>query len=198
MIKSEKKDVLAIKTPPLATRLKKFLKKRRKNSLNTALVNAVKVDDSFLIEIASEYGDTKIVELLIDNGADVTVNNNYPIRIASKKGYTKIVKLLIDAGADVTADNNYPIRVASEYGHTDVVKLLIDAGADVTINGNYPIRIAFAKRYTEIVKLLLIDADIDVTDELIKSLYNKSTYSSLEVFDLLVIALEKKKTDKIK
>ena len=157
MIKSEKKDVLAKKTEQLATWLEKFPDKKRKDLLNQSLVNAVQINDSFLVEI------------LILLGADVTAYNNYySIQIASEKGYTEIVKLLIEAGADVTADNNYPIWGASAYGYTEIVKLLIDNGAEVT-------------------------------DELIKRVYYyQSTSSNLKVVELLVSALEKKKTDKIK
>ena len=78
---------------------------------------------------AVENNNAKLASLLIQSGADVTVDDNYAIRYASENGHTEVVKLLIEAGADVTAYDNYAIRYASANGHTEVVKLLIEAGA---------------------------------------------------------------------
>ena len=55
--------------------------------------------------------------------------------MASQYGYTDIVKLLLAAKADVNvADKNYgatPLWKASWRGHTEIVKLLLAAKADV-------------------------------------------------------------------
>jgi ankyrin repeat protein len=42
-------------------------------------------------------------------------------------GHTKIVQLLIEKGADVNVkdgDGNTPLQVASEYGYEEIIKLL--------------------------------------------------------------------------
>ncbi|MCB0370031.1 MAG: hypothetical protein KDD45_11560 [Bdellovibrionales bacterium] len=46
-------------------------------------------------------------------------------------GLTKVVKLLIDNGADVTDCNNSAIRWASNNGHLEVVALLKKYGAQL-------------------------------------------------------------------
>lgn len=52
---------------------------------------------------------------------------------ASCFGYEKIVEILLDAGADVNADEDGStvIHEATTYGHEKIVKILLDAGADV-------------------------------------------------------------------
>ena len=49
----------------------------------------------------------EIVELLLENEADVHIRNNSPLRCASLNGYTEKVKLLLENGADVHACDNH-------------------------------------------------------------------------------------------
>ena len=76
------------------------------------------------------------------------------LRIASEYGHTEVVKLLLDAGADVHTYNDEALRWASYYGHIEVVKLLLDAGANVYAEKGLALRWAKYKGHTEIVKLL--------------------------------------------
>ena len=75
------------------------------------------------------HGLTKVVKLLIDNGADVTAWDNLSIRGASINGHLEVVKLLIDNGADVTAWDNLAIKCASKCGRVELVNLLKKHGA---------------------------------------------------------------------
>ena len=88
--------------------------------------------------IACHYGNIKIVELLLDNGADVntpTYNNNYmPLMTASIRGHIKIVRKLLDAGAVVNAQDDggwTALHLACYDGHMNIVELLLDNGADL-------------------------------------------------------------------
>ena len=76
------------------------------------------------------------------------------LRIASEYGHTEVVKLLLDAGADVHTYNDEALRWASYYGHIEVVKLLLDAGANVYAEKGLALRWAKYKGHTEIVELL--------------------------------------------
>jgi ankyrin repeat domain-containing protein 50 len=53
------------------------------------------------LQAASERGYEKVVQMLIDAGADVNQGGKYgnALQAASMKGYEKVVQMLIDAGA---------------------------------------------------------------------------------------------------
>lgn len=74
---------------------------------------------------AAGHDYIEIVKVLIESGADVTVNFNFPIRIAVKHDNVETVKLLIKAGADVAAQDNYAIRQAAENRNIEMLKILI-------------------------------------------------------------------------
>lgn len=80
---------------------------------------------------------------------------------AARYGYSKIVKLLIENGADINQTNymgNTALMYASANRHLDCVKELLEQGANVEIadiNNDTPLLIASAKGYFEIVEILL-------------------------------------------
>ncbi|KAK6703657.1 hypothetical protein SNK04_013587 [Fusarium graminearum] len=84
-------------------------------------------------------GYVKVVKLLLENGADITVTNNAgwtPVNAASGRGHVEVVKLLLENGADITVAGSggvTPVIAASFNGHAELVTLLlgvphIDAG----------------------------------------------------------------------
>ncbi|KAI3327358.1 hypothetical protein HD806DRAFT_391073 [Xylariaceae sp. AK1471] len=89
---------------------------------------------------AAENGYVEIVELLLDNGADIAVTNIdgwTPLVAASTKGHIDVVRLLLDTGKmDANSkDNNSrtPLSWAAEKGHETMVKLLLEKGANINI-----------------------------------------------------------------
>lgn len=112
------------------------------------------------LQIASEHGDTKIVELLLKNPrVDPSANDNLAIHVASQNGHSEVVELLLqDPRVDPAARDNFAIRVASQYGHYEVVKLLLqDPRVDPTANDNNAVDMAIRNCYRETAKLLLTD-----------------------------------------
>jgi len=145
---AEKNDILGVKMWLMAGA---NINAQEKLYGNTALV------------VASKYGYTEIVKLLLEAGADVNVKNKdgeTALMKASYNGYTEIVKMLIDAGADVNIKDRYgttALMLASLYGYTEIVELLIKAGANVNIKNSYggtALRWASANGSTKIVELL--------------------------------------------
>jgi ankyrin repeat protein len=86
---------------------------------------------------ASKLGHDKIVQRLLNKGADVDTQCGYhgdALQAASAGGHDKIVQTLLDRGADVNArggtDGN-ALCAASAGGHDKIVQTLLDRGADV-------------------------------------------------------------------
>ena len=50
---------------------------------------------------------------------------------ASEDGESGVVQLLLEAGADANAWGNMALASAAYHGHCEVVKLLLESGADV-------------------------------------------------------------------
>jgi ankyrin repeat protein len=127
-------------------------------------VDAVVKEDSWTALIwASRKGHTDIVELLLNNGANVNLapySGVSALHLASKYGHKQIVELLLNKGADVNAETSgkfTALILASEQGNIDIVKLLLDNGADVnakTTSGRTALIWARENRHENIVKLL--------------------------------------------
>lgn len=123
---------------------------------------------------AISSGNTDIVELLVNHGADVNVLTKVRDELlpqAAQAGQPEVTQLLLDAGADVNSTmtfvansgayfNEAPaILHAVDDNHIEVVELLIAYGADVNLtekafNGHALFSAAFYN-YTELVTLLL-------------------------------------------
>jgi ankyrin repeat protein len=124
--------------------------------------------------IACAKGFIDVVDLMLQNRADITVANNNgwtPVYMASWNGHAEVVKLLLENKADITvADDNEwtPVFAASSKGHAEVVKLLLENKADITVadnNGSTPVFMASFTGHVEVVKLLLeTKADITVAN----------------------------------
>ncbi len=87
------------------------------------------------LHIAAEKGHVKIVELLIDRGADMNwrheISRLTAFHLAALGGHKEVVKLLAAKGADINvkmlADVTI-LRPLREEGKADMVKLLLDLG----------------------------------------------------------------------
>jgi len=95
----------------------------------------------------AEHGDVAMVELLLENGADISATSYMGTPLHAAVGgfqheppeqWTEVVNLLLNAGADINASAGTdrpgwtPLHHAVGANHTPAVKLLIDNGANVT------------------------------------------------------------------
>lgn len=89
------------------------------------------------IHLAASEGNTQVVELLLNSGAEIDSHGQEgyaltPLYIAAREGKTETVRLLIGKGADVNAGEQggrTPLQIAMEQGFAEVCELLIQAGA---------------------------------------------------------------------
>lgn len=118
------------------------------------------------IFFACEGGDEKIIEILLEYGADPTktekMYQHSPLHMLCLSGHINGVKILlnnhkIDVNAS-TIDSSRPIHFAAERGHLNIVKLLVEHKAPVnnkTIQNITPLHYAAFHGHFEIVKFLV-------------------------------------------
>ena len=129
------------------------------------------------LQAASYNCDEKVVQMLINAGADVDAQGGAygsALRAAVyalfNQGSSNILRLLIDAGADVNAElreESPVLSTAARLGKRDAVGFLIDAGADVNAHGDWGSvleDVVFASQFNDDVDMirLMIDAGADV------------------------------------
>ena len=103
---------------------------------------------------ASADGHFEVIKLLLRHGVDVHAQKDVALRWASNNGHLEVVKLLFEHGADVHASKDEAFRWASRNGHLEVVKLLLEHGANVHAQKDVALRWAIMNEHTEVVKLL--------------------------------------------
>lgn len=139
-------------------------------------VNAKEWGDQTVLMVATKYCNLKMVQLLLDRGANIEAQANdgeTALMLAAKKGspfparegrsgYTEILMTLLKQGARVNvrdAKGKSALYWAAAYGHADHVKLLLAKGADVNVVGIdvpwTPLISASYYGHTEVVRLLL-------------------------------------------
>ena len=87
------------------------------------------VEVSFKLALEENYD---LLKKIFDLDKNFKLNQKKALCWAVENNNVELVNLLIQEGIDVTADDNNAIQWASLSGHTEVVKLLIEEGADVT------------------------------------------------------------------
>ncbi|KAH9970558.1 ankyrin repeat-containing domain protein [Lactifluus volemus] len=118
------------------------------------------VDDKAICQLASEDGQTEVVNLLLEYDVDINVKGTdlwAPLHYAARKGHKEVAELLLNHGADVNAktmDGDTPLILASRYGHIELVRLLLlDFGADMG-EDNTAFKCALMEGHKTIVNLL--------------------------------------------
>ncbi len=139
-------------------------------------VDAHSGPDGNALAVASAYGRTEMVKLLLEMGSDPNESKNgwrygSPVYQASEGGHGEIVRMLLDAGAKVGLEEYAyyisALHAAADYGHADIVAMLINSGVDVNLNTGNPSdfkinALAFAStQANDKVAKLLVEAGAD-------------------------------------
>ncbi|KAH0551120.1 hypothetical protein GP486_007536 [Trichoglossum hirsutum] len=86
------------------------------------------------LHVAARDGNHQIVQLLVDEGADMdvqAVNLQTPLHMAASNGKSEVVRVLVREGANTAMkDNNdrTPLHLASKNGDSDTVRELVARG----------------------------------------------------------------------
>lgn len=117
----------------------------------------------YSLDEAARAGNTELVKILLNNGADINDNSAHsPLGAACAEGHLEIVRFFLDRGVDdnalqgTTVTN--PLRAAAGGGYTEIVKLLLARGADPNSVGHFhrtPLQAAASSGHTDIVQALL-------------------------------------------
>jgi ankyrin repeat protein len=127
---------------------------------NIEMVKLMLIEASFFekdkgLQIASARGFFDIVQLLLQNKANVHFENGTPLCVACQNGHLDVAKLLIQYNADIHTDNEYCLRASALNGHKKMVEFLLDCGALISIDNNQPLRNAVKADKIDIVEMLL-------------------------------------------
>ena len=136
---------------------------RKLISNNPKLIQSRTLLGKTSLHMAVESGNSNIVALLLEAGADVNAKGDSvtPLHLAAFYGSVQIAEMLLKAGADVNAigfrHNDTPLHVAAFHGHVNVVKLLLAHGADINIENmqrKTPLQLAQERRRTNVIDVL--------------------------------------------
>ena len=117
-----------------------------------------------------------IIDLLVNNGADVNVGESIhgkrPLFLSAGNGNNNLVYILLNNGAMINARDNYgstALIYAATSGHSDTVDLLLDRGcfidAQASPNGQTALMTASSNGHTNVVaKLLARGANVNLRD----------------------------------
>ncbi|KAL6253325.1 hypothetical protein RBB50_001048 [Rhinocladiella similis] len=151
------------------------------------------------VEIAAAHGSTKTLKMLLQYGADLSINyTTSPLALAVGFGEVQDVQLLLDYGAcpHAVADGDLELsalQVACLRGHAEIASELIEAGANVddpVMDGPTPLQCAAAQGNVKIVRgLLELGADPDAAPDEhhgLTALQGAIYYGRSEVVDCLL------------
>ncbi|OAQ98280.1 hypothetical protein LLEC1_04056 [Akanthomyces lecanii] len=160
-------------------------------------INAITHPGTTELEVNCILGNTAIVAMLLDAGAEFRTVDNMgwtPLISAAGQGHVEMAKLLLTKGADSTTANDYgwtPLHLAILSRHVEIVRLLLESKVDITAaddKGRVPLYLAVFSGHVEIVRLLLESrADINAAyDQGCTPLHLAVLYRHIEVAKLLL------------
>jgi ankyrin repeat protein len=138
------------------------------------------------LQSAAREGHTRIVETLLDSGADVNANDEdfTPLMLAAKAKYPETVRLLLSRGAQVNqkqAKTGWTALHSAAAGvsnterdpNGEIVRLLLEKGAEVDARSRYinnaggwtPLLVAIREKHPK-AALLLMEAGADVNAQI--------------------------------
>lgn len=135
-------------------------------------LNIVSIDKTIICDWKTLYLETDsvdklllspnpdIVQLALDNGADVSKRRYNAFYQACQRGYLSVVKLFISTNLIPAIEQQYALHTTSGKGHLDVIKELVNNGVSLEANDCYSLKAASENGHLHIVEFLL-DRSLD-------------------------------------
>ena len=114
---------------------------------------------------AAKSNHVEIISLLMDAGANASINNWEILMKACENGNDKIVSICLNHGANPNMLDGLLIKKSIQFGHYNVVETLINHLCDLSIDNSAALRWACYKGNYDIVKLLLESKNPDGTPQ---------------------------------
>lgn len=160
------------------------------------------------LTIAAQEGHREVVDVLLENGADINFVDRYgnsPLNSAIRNGFSTLAVRLINLGADVRLmrplnaaiiarqtdvvktlldfglTDDYSILFASLHGRQEMVEILLKNGTNINacnINGDTPIILAAEHGHRELVRFLANNG----ADIRAKNDYGENVFNSVEKY----------------
>ncbi|KAK5805953.1 hypothetical protein VI817_000211 [Penicillium citrinum] len=133
-------------------------------SLSRKDINSTDSTGTYPIISASQNGYEKVVQLLLEEGAEVNAQGGdygNALQAACLEGREKIVQVLLEKGANVNAQGGLhgnALQAASLGGHDKIVQVLLEKGAEINAQGGYygtALQAASERGHDKIVQVLL-------------------------------------------
>ncbi|XP_067652079.1 putative ankyrin repeat protein RF_0381 [Haliotis asinina] len=149
--------------------------------------------------IAAGCGHKEVVELLVENGADLSLacaSGSNILHLACSRGRLEVVKYILSQNiVDINSrglKKKTPVMNAAESGHKDVVELLVEKGANLSLacdTGSNILHFTCSKGRLEVVKYILSQNILDINSRgMMKKtpVMNAAESGHKEVVELLV------------
>jgi ankyrin repeat protein len=115
----------------------------------------INLDEGAALNAALDKGQETTARLLLDRGADVNLGRGRALIEAAHYGDDPIVQLLLDRGANTNARHGEALAIAVEYGRDTTVQVLLDRGADVNAGRGKALLRAIHVDHETAIQLLL-------------------------------------------
>ena len=85
--------------------------------------------DSVLVKVCGKRNNSKMIEQILDMGADINVSYGGPLKYAINSGDIININLLISRGAYIEVEPRLAIMYAGKYGNMDIIDSILNSNA---------------------------------------------------------------------
>ena len=136
---------------------------------NGANSNAIYWADTSIVEIASEIGDIKSLNILIKYGANVNYQGHLDQTALHRAKNAAIAISLIKNGAKVNSFDSFNQTPLHKTKDSNIAKILLDNGANINVKnvfGDTPLHLAVEHNNYDLAKLLIVrGADTSIKNQ---------------------------------